>query len=154
MRNLWLFTFLGIVGFSSATFGWGGKLSNPEFGYRGGLDANRQKKAAIASKFMTDELKFIDGQFINQFVTNRFGGTSQQTSRLIELLNDADAWKVRVQFQDLGEQDSALSLWQNMASDEVVVTVNSGRNDFRLKDFQAYLPKPPLPANAKQPAKK
>jgi hypothetical protein len=31
-----------------------------------------------------------------------------------------------------------------MVEDEVVATVNSARDDFRLKDFQPCLPQPPL----------
>src|SRR5258706_15868070 len=79
MRYLWLF--LLIIAFSSPAFGWGGKLSQPLFGYRDGLNAEQQKKAKVALAFMRDKLIFIDGQFINEFVSHRFGGTSQQTSR-------------------------------------------------------------------------
>jgi hypothetical protein len=154
MRYPGLVVLLVTVGVSSTAFGIGGKLSRPLFGYRAGLDADQQQKAQIALRFMEEELHFIDGQYVNQFVHHRFGGTSQQTSRFIELLNEAASWKVRVHFRDFGEQESAFTLDQIMVDDTVRVTVNSGRKDFRLSDFQPYLPKPPLPADAKQPVKK
>jgi hypothetical protein len=134
------------LGISPGAFGWAGTLDRPLVGYPEGLDANRQKKAQTALKFINDELKFIDGRFINIFIHHRLGGTSPQTSRFIELFNDAAAWTVHVQFKDFGEQESAFTLDTNMASSDVMLTVNCGRNDFRLKDFQSYLPKPPLPA--------
>jgi len=154
LRRLQVFTLLVALGISSSAFGWGGTLERPLIGYPDGLDANRQKKAQTALTFINDELKFIDGHFINTFIHHRFGGTSQQTSRCIELFNDAAAWTVHVQFKDFGEQESAFTIDTNMASNDVVLTVNCGRNDFRLKDFQAYLPKTSLPAKAKPHTKK
>src|SRR5262245_2508192 len=139
-----LFVFAALLGASASAFGWGGKLDRPLFGYPSG--AQEQRKAQAALKFMHEELKFLDGQFVNQFIHNRFAGTAQQTARFIELLNEAAGWKVRVQFRDFGEQQSAFALDVVMGAEDVVVTVNSGRNDFLLRDFQAFLPKAPLPA--------
>jgi hypothetical protein len=117
------------------------KLDHPLFGYPDKLGADEQKKARIALEFMHKELKFIDGEFINEFVHHRFGGTAQQTAKFIDLLKDAGAWQVRVSFKDFGEQDSALMLYQVMPRNTVDVIINSGRKDFGLKDFQDHLPK-------------
>jgi hypothetical protein len=82
MKYVWLITLIFVVGFSSSAFSWGGKLSNPLFGYPKELKADQQKKAEIALAFMRDELKFIDGQFINTFVTHQFGGTFGRSDQL------------------------------------------------------------------------
>lgn len=47
----------------------------------------------------------------------------------------------------LGGPESAFSLSENSSTDLVHVTVNSGREDFKLSDFKAWLPKPGLPVH-------
>jgi hypothetical protein len=131
--------FVLIAGLSTEAFGWGGKLNAPLIGYPSQADPDQVKKAQAALTFLREELKFIDGEFINTHVTHRFGGTSQQTSRCIELFDRVGAWKVNVRFKDFGEHDSALSIYQNIADNTLDLTVNSGRTDFKLSDFQAYL---------------
>src|SRR5262245_24696828 len=147
-----LLTSVAFIATCASAFGWGGKLDTPLFAHPLATSGEQKKNAETALKFMHEELKFLDGEFINQFVHNRFAGTAQKTSRFIELLHGAACFDVRVRFRDFGEQESAFALDVVMGSEEVVVTVNSGRTDFGLKDFQAYLPKEPVPT--KQPAKK
>jgi hypothetical protein len=88
---------------------------------------------------MQKELSLINGSFINESSNQRFGGSSSKASAFVRLLKDAKLWHVQVVFQDFGEQDSALTLSQN-SLESVKLTINSGREDFRLKDFQGFLP--------------
>jgi hypothetical protein len=115
------------------------------------LNADQIEKSQAALTFMREEFKFIDGRFINQFFHHRFGATVKQTKGFLKLLDEAGAWKVHVQFKDFGVQDTACTLDQNMAGNTVEVCVNSARDDFRLKDFQAYLPQTPQAAVAPMP---
>jgi hypothetical protein len=88
---------------------------------------------------MRNELKFIDGSFLNEFSTQRFGGTSEKVSHFVGLLKAAGLWEVEVKFRDFGEQELAFTLHQDSTA-TMSVTVNSGRGDFLLKDFREHLP--------------
>jgi hypothetical protein len=108
-------------------------------------------------EFMHEDLTFIKGSFVNEFSTQRFGGTPAQVSAFLVLLKGAGLWKVQVVFRDFGEQDSAFILSQSSPG-SVTVVINAGREDFRLKDFQAFLPGaatpvalPPRPEQADAP---
>jgi hypothetical protein len=143
MRHQPLLVLPLVLGVVSTAWGIGGTLSTPIFGYHPGIDAATKEKAISALDFMRKELKFLDGNYVNEFFHHRFGGTAPNTSRFVELLKESGAWQVRVAFRDFGEQETAFTLNQVMPSDEVLVTINSGRDDFRLKDFQAHLPQQP-----------
>ena len=123
----------------------GRQACSPSLAYRSDLEGNRKEEIHKLLQFMKDDLKFIEGSFINQFSNQRFGGTSAQVSRFIALLNGLTVWKVHVQFRDFGEQESAFTLDQDSSKDYLRIIVNSGRKDFLLKDFAAYLPPPRLP---------
>ncbi|REK12003.1 MAG: hypothetical protein DWQ37_13360 [Planctomycetota bacterium] len=127
------------LGLSSTALGLGGTLLHPLIGYPSDIDPASMQQADDALRFMKEKLTFLDGHFVNQFAYNRFGGSAPDTSQFVTLLKEAEAWNVRVAFRDFGEQDSAFSLTQVMTTHEVVVTINSGRDDFRLKDFQPHL---------------
>jgi hypothetical protein len=153
-----LLLILVIVGFSSTAAGMAVKLKRPLIGFAQGLDddpqrkAEQQMQAEVVLTFIHQELIFLDGHLNGTSVYHRFGGTSQQTSRFIQLLEASTSWKVRVRFQDFGEQQTAFRLDHAITGDTMVLTVNAGRDDFRLKDFQSYLPKPPQrPASANLP---
>lgn len=119
----------------------GGKIGSPQVGYRGVINEAQKEKVHSLIRYMRNDLKFIEGSFINEFSTQRFGGTSEKVSRFVGLLKAAGLWEVEVAFRDFGEQESAFTLHQD-SSDAMVVTVNSGRNDFLLKDFSEHLPGP------------
>jgi hypothetical protein len=122
----------------------GGKIGSPQVGYRGVINEAQKEKVHSLIRYMRNDLKFIEGSFINEFSTQRFGGTSEKVSRFVGLLKAAGLWEVEVAFRDFGEQESAFTLHQD-SSAAMVVTVNSGRNDFLLKDFSEHLPGPGLP---------
>lgn len=119
----------------------GGKLGSPRVGHRGEINKAQKEKVHHLLRYMRNELKFIDGSFINEFSTQRFGGTSEKVSRFVGLLKAAGLWEVEVEFRDFGEQESAFTLHQD-SSGTMSVTVNSGRHDFLLKDFGEHLPGP------------
>ncbi|MBD3676239.1 MAG: hypothetical protein HUJ26_22235 [Planctomycetaceae bacterium] len=119
----------------------GGKIGSPQIGHRGEINKAHKERVHHLIRYMRDELTFIEGSFINEYSTQRFGGTSEKASRLIGLLKAAGVWKVEVRFREFGEQETALTLHQD-SSDTVTVTVNSGRDDFLLKDFAKHLPQP------------
>ena len=122
---------------------WSGPIQSPELNYSRSLDAERQKKAAKILKFMIDDLKFVSGRFFGPHSSRQsFGGTSAQTAQMIRLLKDADIWNLTVQFADLKKQGVAFDLTVNY-SGSLGIIVNSERDDFRLKDFAAFL-KPQL----------
>ena len=131
--------------FSSKALGLGGKFDSPSLAYPSDLDADRTMKIQAALKFMKDDLIFIEGSFINEFSNQRLGGTSSQVAHLLGLLNGIGYWKLHVQFRDFGEQKSAFTLDQDSSKDYLRLIINSGREDFLLKDFAPYLPAPRLP---------
>jgi hypothetical protein len=134
-----LFTSISLlVIFSVTAFGLSAEIAFPEIGHRAGIDKIQEEKVNGVLAYMQNDLKFIEGRFINEFSTQRFGGTSSKASRFIALLTEVGLWDVQVGFRDFGEQESALTIHQN-SSDSVLVTINSGRDDFLLKDFGGYL---------------
>jgi len=118
-----------------------GKIGSPRIGHRGEINKAQEEKVHHLLRYMRNELKFIDGSFVNEFSNQRFGGPSEKVSRFISLLKAAGLWEVEVEFRDFGEQESAFTLDMNY-SDTMSLTVNSGRNDFLLKDFGEHLPGP------------
>lgn len=137
-----LLVFITVVAACSTALGRSSYLDRPLFGWPSRITGDQLKNVKLASTFMHEELKFLEGRFINQYIHHRFGGTAQQTTRFLDLLNDAACFNVRVQFRDFGEQETAFTLDNVMGVEELTVTINSGRKDFGLRDFQAYLPKP------------
>ena len=125
-------------------FGIGAKLGSPEIGHRAGISEAQEKRVSAVLAFMNSDLKFIEGNFINQFSYQRFGGTAEKVVKFIALLEAARIWEIHVDFRDFEEQESAFSFHQD-SSDRLQVIVNSGRADFSLRDFQKYLSKVVLP---------
>lgn len=151
MRYQFLLVLVMVCGFASTAFGIGGRLTRPMMGYPADLDFEAQQKAQTALQYMQDELTFVDGSWVNQFFRHRFGGTAAQTARFLALLEDGP-WTVRVAFRDFGEQQAAFTVNQVMGNNTLWVTVNSAREDFRLSDFQSYLPRPSWqPSSEKAP---
>ena len=124
------------------------EIASPEIGHREGISKVQEEKVNGVLAHMQNDLNFIKGRFINQFSTQRFGGTSSKASQLIALLIKAELWEVQVSFRDFGEQKSALTFHQN-SSDSIHIAINSGRDDFLLKDFQNYLSRMVLPKTSK-----
>jgi hypothetical protein len=134
------FTFiLLLVTFSVNAFGEGGDLASPEIGVPAGIDETQKENVYKIIEYMRDDLTFIEGSFVNEFSYLRFGATSAQVSDFIALLNQAGLWEVQIRFQDFGEQDSAFSLSQS-SPNLLHIIVNSGREDFLLKDFIEFFP--------------
>ena len=148
MRGLSL-VLLSLVLASPSALGLGGDLAGPSIAHPANLDPARKKQIKRLYAHMREKLVFLEGSFINEFSYQRFGGSAQGLLGLIERLNEIGLWQVEVQFRDFGEQDSAFSMDQNSATSYVRVMVNSGREDFRIRDFRAWLPKPALPVNRK-----
>ena len=119
----------------------GGKIRSPRLGHRGEITKAQNEKVHHLFRYMKVELKFIDGSYLNEFSTQRFDGTSENVSRFIGLLKATGLWEVEVEFRVFGEQESAFTLHED-SSDTLSVTINSGRNDFLLKDFGGHLPGP------------
>ena len=117
----------------------GGKIGSPQIGHPTGIDKAQLEKVFSLLKYMKDDLKFIEGSFINEFSSQRFDGTSEKVSRFIGLLKEAEVWEVKVRFRNFGEQEAALTLDQN-SSNKLILSINSGRDNFLLKDFADYLP--------------
>ena len=134
-----LFTSVSLlVLFSVSAFGLSAEIRFPEIGHSAGIDKIQEEKVDGVLAYMQKDLQFIEGRFINEFSTQRFGGTSSQASRFIALLAQVGLWEIQLGFLDFGEQESALTVDQN-APDSVQVTINSGRDDFLLKDFEEHL---------------
>ena len=72
------------------------------------------------------------------------------------MLKGIGQWKVDVQFRDFGEKEklTAFSTDQDTGNDHIRVMVNSGRKDFELNQFKAFLPKPKLPSTKETTAAK
>ena len=132
-------SFLLLILFSTSAFGWSAKIGSPEIGHRAAIDKAGEMKVKSVVAYMSNELKFIEGRFINEFSTQRFGGKSSKVSRFIDLLNEVGLWEVEILFRDFEEQESAFALNQK-SPDSISVTVNSGRKDFLLKDFVRHFP--------------
>ncbi|MDA7673161.1 hypothetical protein OAE61_04035 [Verrucomicrobiales bacterium] len=128
-----------LVSLSVNAFGLGGDIKFPEIGHREKLDKMQDKDVRTIIDYMENDLRFIEGSFVNEFSNQRFGGASAKVSAFISLLSGTGLWKVQVVFRDFGEQESALTLSQT-APESLGVVVNSGREDFLLKDFQRFLP--------------
>lgn len=132
--------------------GLGGDLASPSISYRSDVDAATKKKIDEIDRFMNDELKFLEGSFINQFTYQRFGSSVEKVLKFLDLLEAAAIWEMSVQFRDFGEQDSAFSLDQASSNEYLRVMVNAGREDFNIPHFKAYLPPPSLSVSDKIPA--
>jgi len=140
MKTQFLSVLLMLV-FSAAAFGWGGEVTTPSIGCRADLAEEQKKKLERIFDYMQDDLKFIKGMFVNEYTQQQFGGSSAQVAHFIDLLKGAGLWKVQVGFHDLGNQNVAFNTGQT-SPDSVSITVNSGREDFLLKDFARHLPAP------------
>ena len=135
-----LFTSIAVlVSLSANAFGLGGDIKFPEIGHRETISKKQEKDVRTVIDYMDKELSFIEGSFVNEFSTQRFGGTSAKASAFITLLRDTGLWEVQVVLQDFGEKQSTLTLSQS-SPQSLAVIVNSGREDFLLKDFQGFLP--------------
>ncbi len=91
-------------------------------------------------ELMTKELKFVEGSFINEYISQTFNGTSAQIARFIALVKETKAWEVTVIFRDLGNAKAGLQISSGEDRGKLALVVNSGREDFLLKDFAAFLP--------------
>lgn len=138
-----------LVSLSVNAFGVGGDIQFPEIGHGANLDKKQDKMVRVIIDYMQNELRFIEGTFVNEFSNQRFGATSAKTSAFITLLRNSGLWEVQVVFRDFGEQDSAFTLSQR-TPESLGLVVNSGRKDFLLMDFQGFLPGAEEPA-AKTP---
>ena len=119
----------------------GGEIDYPQIGHHVGIDKFQKEKVHALLEYMENELKFIEGSFINEFSTQRFGGASEKAGRFIGMLKEVGIWEVEIGFRDFGEQESAFILHQNSAK-TLSLSINSGRSDFLLKDFSHFLPQP------------
>lgn len=128
-----------VVLLSVNAFGWGGKINSPQIGPPGGLDDTQEGNVVKLVTYMKNDLEFIEGSFINEFSSQRFGASPEQLIDYIALLKHADLWNVKIRFRDFGEQDSAFILSQS-SPDSLHLTINSGREDFLLKDFVKFFP--------------
>jgi hypothetical protein len=136
----YLISIMMLLSFSVPVFGLGMEIRSPQIGCPPNLDANKEDKVHKVIEWMGKELSLIKGSFINQYSRQRFGATSAQTSALIKQLRDASIWQLKVVFRDYGEQESGFTLVQS-TPELVTLVINSGREDFRLVDFQEFLPK-------------
>jgi hypothetical protein len=123
--------------FSLNVFGLSSKLTSPQIWPPDDLDESQEKNVFKVVKYMQNDLKFIEGHFINEFSSQRFGGTSERVSNFIALLDKTGLWKTEIKFRDFGEQDSAFTLSQR-SPDSLRLTINSGLEDFLLKDFVEF----------------
>ena len=137
---IWLLSLLPMF-----AFGLGGPICSPSIGYRADIGEDAKKKVMEVYAFMNNQLEFIEGSFINEYSNQSFKGTSENVAKLASLLEEAGQWNVHVQFRDFGEEETACSMDQNTRTNTVRVMVNSGRTDFKLHHFKAWLPKPGLP---------
>ena len=132
-----LFLFL----FSMSAFGLTLELNSPSI-WSLDIDKKKQEKLIGIHNYMSNELEFIDGMDFasSGFIQQGFSGTSAQTSHFIAMLVESGIWKVSVSFYNYGEQKTVFRTGQNSAK-SINIIVNSGRDDFLLKDFAKYLPK-------------
>lgn len=128
-----------------SSFGLAAAITSAEIGHSADLGAEGRARVSKVLKFLQEELKFIEGGFINQYSNQTFGGTSAKTAELIRLMTSAGVWDVEVKFQDFGNQDTALTLNQ-IGGGKTTIVVNSGRNDFLLKDFAPLISTLSFPA--------
>lgn len=127
-----------LLNFSVTAFGLSMEIRSPQIGCPPNLDEKQNETLGTVIQFMNKKLTLIEGIFVNEYSTQRFGASSEQTLAFIDLLRDAKLWQVQVLFRDFGEQDSAFTLGQSSLH-SVTLIINSGREDFRLKDFQSFL---------------
>jgi hypothetical protein len=139
MKNLTIAIFLTIL-ISLDSFGWSGKLISPQLGLSSDLSDSQIERVHSLINYMTNDLTFIEGSFINQFSSQRFGGTAEKVSCFLKRIRTEDLWKVEVYFSDFEEQETAFSLFQGAQKDTITIFVNSGRHDFLLNHFSEYLP--------------
>ena len=128
----------------------GGELDSPSVAYPSAIDASRKKKIDRLHDYMRDDLRFLEGSFLNQFTHQRFGGDAAQVSGFIERLHDVAQWRIYIQFRDFGEKESAFSMDQDTAEGYIRLIVNSARDDFTLRDFRQWLPTPRLPKSNRE----
>ena len=129
-----------------SSFGWAGPISFPELPYYPGMATNQQDKITEVQEYLQTDLEFIDGMFSDPFYTNqRFRGTAEKTTGFLELLKKVALWNMQLKIKDFGEQDSAFSM-HSTQTQLLVITLNSGRDDFRLKDFAPYIQFVDIPA--------
>lgn len=123
------------------------ELSTPSLSHPCNASADIKYRYKELIAFMKDELVFLEGHVFNEHSSQRFGGTSANTAKFLSQLQNVKLLgaQLYVQFRNFGEQKTAFSMDESSAKGYVRVIVNSGREDFRLNDFQAYLPKPKLP---------
>jgi predicted small lipoprotein YifL len=116
--------------------GWGGPLQGPML-----PPSNTVTDAQSTQilEFMTRELKFVEGSFINEYTSQTFTGTSAQVARFIALVKESKGWEVAVIFRDLGNPKAGLQISSGKDAGKIAIVVNLGREDFLLKDFAAYL---------------
>jgi hypothetical protein len=134
-----------LLGLPRTCLGYSGKVTSPSLMYPSDIDAHRKGKIMDALDFMRGKLIFIEGHFFNERTYQRLGGKAGEVVELITRLEELGLWRVDVQFRNFGEQKSAFSLDENSDTMHLRVIVNSGREDFTLRDFQNFLPRPVLP---------
>ena len=135
---------LTILLFPALAYGLAGTETSPSLSYQSGIDAKQKEKVNKALEYMQSNLNFLEGNFINEFTFQRFGGDAKQVVHLIHLLQEVGLWKVQVQFRNFGEEKTAFTLNQGLREDQLSIIINSGRSDFSLKDFAAFIPSPQL----------
>jgi hypothetical protein len=133
-----------LLSFSVTVFGLGMEIRSPQIGCPRNLDAKMQETLHEVIEYMGKELSLIEGSFLNEYSQQRFGATSIQTSAFIKQLRNAGIWQINIVFRDYGEQESAFTLAQS-SPESVRLVINSGREDFRLVDFEEFLPKVEVP---------
>lgn len=117
--------------------GWGGPLQGPMLPPSNTVTDAQSKQMM---DFMTKELKFVEGSFINAFSSQTFTGTSSPVARFIALVKESGAWDVTVIFKDMADPKAGLRIVSDDSPGKIKMVVNLGREDFLLKDFAAFLP--------------
>ena len=135
MKTITLVFALAIIVPASA-FAWFASFSSPQLGFPDGTPPETIKKVI---DYLNKDLTFIDGNFFNEFTTQKFSGSASKLNDLIQLLH-VSRFELKVAFGDLKDDRVTFTLFQNAHPEEATITVNTTKRDFKLSELQFQIP--------------
>jgi hypothetical protein len=130
-----LFAFAAII--PTSAFAWAGKLSTLTLAFPDGTPPETQEKVRHYL-----DLTFVEGEFMNQHITQRFSGSADHLSELIQMLH-TNRFELKVEFADLKDERVSFSLYQMMgagAEVEATITINTAKKDFNWSELKFQIP--------------
>lgn len=134
----------------ASAFAWFSTFSSPQLGFPDGTPPETINKVI---NYLNKDLTFIEGNFFNEYTTQRFSGSASKLNDLIQLLH-VSRFELKVAFADLKDDRVTFVLSQNDHQEQATITINTTKGDFKWSELRIQISpaiEPSAPPNAAPP---